>query len=340
VSDYPIDVSSSGTVLLGPHICCDGFHYGLPVRVQTHVHLDHMDDFNTSKGYQHILLSDPTRALLIAEFNADLPYRENVRQATLNTEYEHHGCRLTLVSSGHMLGAVQVKVELEDGTTVGYSGDFHWPLDDPIQVEGLVVDSTYGSPDSVRNYSQDEAEDCFLELVLAKLRQGPVHVKANRGTIQRALNVLSGNVGPTLLGSPRLCRENEIYQQYGYGLDSLVPLDSPEGRACLQERSFVRLYGRGDVLPIDPTGSTITLSAYMSNSDTPLLQYSERAYRVALSNHADFEGTMAYVEATGASYVVTDNTRGPAVELAREIKARLGVPARPSSTELTYAWGE
>lgn len=50
----------------------------------------------------------------------------------------------------------------------------------------------------------------------------------------------------------------------------------------------------------------ITCSAYMVNTDHPLLQFSDRAYRVALSNHADFEGTLAYVEATGAKRVVTD----------------------------------
>ena len=79
-------------------------------------------------------------------------------------------------------------------------------------------------------------------------------------------------------------------------------------------------------------GTSITCSAYMVNTDHPLLQFSERAYRVALSNHADFEGTLAYVEATGAQRVVTDNTRSHGVDLAIAINNRLpGVRAEPST---------
>jgi putative mRNA 3-end processing factor len=55
----------------------------------------------------------------------------------------------------------------------------------------------------------------------------------------------------------------------------------------------------------------------------PVLEYSDRAYRVALSNHADFLGTLDYVLATRAKYVVTDNTRGRGVELAQAISERL-----------------
>ena len=46
--------------------------------VQTHVHSDHMSGFESSKGYQTILCSSGTRALLIKERNADLPYRANL----------------------------------------------------------------------------------------------------------------------------------------------------------------------------------------------------------------------------------------------------------------------
>ena len=49
--NYPIDVAMpSGAVLLGPNVVCDGFIREAAARVQTHVHLDHMDGFETSKG--------------------------------------------------------------------------------------------------------------------------------------------------------------------------------------------------------------------------------------------------------------------------------------------------
>ena len=77
----------------------------------------------------------------------------------------------------------------------------------------------------------------------------------------------------------------------------------------------------------------------MARRDEPMMEYSPRAYRVALSNHADFHGTLDYVRATNAKYVVTDNTRTHGVELAEAIGERLGVDARPSSNFQSREWG-
>ena len=70
----------------------------------------------------------------------------------------------------------------------------------------------------------------------------------------------------------------------------------------------------------------------MTSADHPLMTYSDRAYTVALSNHADFHETLKYVEATGAKKVVTDNTRSHGVDLAIAINNRLpSVQAQPST---------
>lgn len=333
-SDYPLDVAASGAVLLGSSISCDGFHYSSDVRVQTHIHDDHMMEFETSKGNQLIVTSDATYALLENDLNADIPYRQNIKVLKPLAIFNYEATEIELVSSEHMLGSVQVAVTSPGAPRIGYSGDFRWPLERVITVEALVVDSTYGSPESLRKYSQDEAEERFLGLVIDRLRYGPVHVYAHRGTIQRALQILSGNVTCPLLGSPRLCAEIEVYRRFGYPID-VTATSAGE----IKPDRFITFYGKGDGKPIDPVGSTISLSAFMSKVDDPVLRYSERAYRVALSNHADFEGTLEYVEATGAQYVVADNTRGRGVELAQEIKSRLGIEARPSLGEATYEWG-
>ena len=57
-------------------------------------------------------------------------------------------------------------------------------------------------------------------------------------------------------------------------------------------------------------------------------------------DHADFDGTLAYIKATGAKYVISDNSRGGhACELAMEIKNQLGIEANPSTNSITYEWG-
>ena len=66
------------------------------------------------------------------------------------------------------------------------------------------------------------------------------------------------------------------------------------------------------------------------------------SYRLSMSNHADFNGRIEYIKATGASYVVTDNSGGrggKAVDLANYIKYTLGIACRPSSGEFSLSWG-
>lgn len=338
MKSFPINVSPTGAVLLGNCIACDGFRRDCEVRVQTHVHDDHMDHFETSKGFQDIYLSEATRMLLIAEFDADLMIRQNLKVLELGTSNEVMGHLVRLLPSDHMLGSVQVEVELPDGLRLGYSGDFHWPLNDVIQVDALVVDSTYGSPTNKREYSQGQAEEALLKVVLEKLKQGPVNIKAHRGTLQRALHVLSGNVSAGFVGSTKLCAEVDVYRSFGYAIDPIKSLKAfNEGE--MVAHPYIRFYGKGDRLPIDPPGTTITLSAFMSRPDDPLLVYSPRSCRVALSNHADFDGTIEYIRASGAKYVVTDNTRGHGVELAFEVRSRLGLAAVPSDVVYSNEWG-
>ena len=332
--DPIVDVLESGAVCLGSKVVCDGFAEGYPFRVQTHIHDDHMGDFDKSKGFQDFLMSPETYALLVAERNADLEFRDNIHQVDQGDERVlDDGSTLSLFPSNHMLGSCQVALELPDGLRVGYSSDFGWPLNEIIKVDELVVDSTYGSPTSVRRYTQEQAEECLLNLVCERLRHGSVHVKAHRGTIERVLHVLGGNVGVPILASERLIREVTVYQNHGFAIGDLYALDSDAGQSATKERSYVRLYSKGDGFGNEPIGGTsVTCSAYMANADDPLMTYSDRAYRVALSNHADFNETLEYIEATGARRVVTDNTRNHGVDLAVAINNRLsGVQAEPST---------
>jgi putative mRNA 3-end processing factor len=335
-----VDVVASGAVLLGDSVVCDGFQSNRAIRVQTHVHDDHMSDFESSKGFQDLYMSQATHKLLISEFNSDLEIRQNITTVAHGAPIECAEGRITLLSSGHMLGAVQVCLERPDGVRLGYSGDFHWPLTDVIKVDELVVDSTYGNENSVRAYTQEEAEIRLLQLVIRLLRKESVHIKAHRGTVQRALQILSGNVNVPLLASERLCKEVGVYQEFGCAVCDIVPTTSVKAEDTLKDGRYVRFYSKGDRSPVDSTGgSTIVLSAFMNKTEDPVIEYSEKSYSVALSNHADFEGTIAYIAETGAKRIITDNTRGSGVELALGIQRRLGIEAKPSSNSDSREWG-
>ncbi len=337
-----VDVLDSGAVVLGENIVCDGYAPGCEFRVQTHIHDDHMGGFDRSKGCQDIVLSPETRSLLIAEYNADLPYRDNLLPISRGDVRElQDGSVVQLLASNHILGSCQVAVHYPDGRRVGYSGDFGWPLDKVIEVEELVVDSTYGSPRSVRQYTQAEAEARLMEVVMQRLRYGCVHIRAHRGTVERVLQVLGGDIGVPVLASERLIREASVYQQHGFAVGTLVRLESDDGTHAMKQHSYVRLYSKGDGFgnELAGDGTTIVCSAFMADADEPLKAFSDRAYSVVLSNHADFGETLEYVRATGAKLVVTDNTRNHGQELAIAINQRLnGVAALASTNRQLAAW--
>src|SRR5690242_1078839 len=105
VVDWEVDVYPSGAVRLGPDIVCDGFLHNARARVQTHIHADHLVDFDTSKGFQDIIASHVSRELLLAMRNADLPYRENLRGVDWGAEHSFGGSAVRLRPSGHILGS-------------------------------------------------------------------------------------------------------------------------------------------------------------------------------------------------------------------------------------------
>ncbi len=336
MSDFSADVFDSGAVRLGSHVICDGFVEGYSFRIQTHIHDDHMMDFNTSKGRQDLFMSIETFALLDAFLNAEIPYRSNFHQIQRGIEHElPNNSKLLLLPSNHMLGSCQVELHLANKIKVGYSGDFGWPLDEVIQVDELVVDSTYGSPYSIRGYTQATAEECLLELVCKCLRQGSVHIYAHRGTVERVLHTIEGNVSVPILATERLIQEVEVYQKHGIVLGRLVRINSDAGKYAIKQRSYIRLYSKGDGFGNEPIAdSSIKCSAYMAthSTNTPLTKFSERSFSVALSNHADFLETLEYIQASGARTVITDNTRNHGVDLANAINERLlGVRAWPST---------
>lgn len=337
-----VDVFDNGAVRLGANLVCDGFAEGFDFRVQTHIHDDHMGDFNKSKGLQDIFMSRETKALLISELNADIEYRDNIIPVDWGSEKVlEDGTKLTFVRSGHMLGSAQVLVEHPDGLRCGYSGDFAWPINDVIQVDELVIDSTYGSPASVREYTQGEAESRLLEICSQRLRRGSVHIHAHRGTIERVLHVLSTNIGAPILGSERLIREISVYQANGFALGTVTRIDSEKGRNALNGQSYIRLYAKGDGFRNELIeGTSISCSAFMTKRDNPVIEYSERAFGVALTNHADFMGTIEYIRATGAKKVITDNTRSHGVNLAIAINSQIkGANAQPSSNHAAISAG-
>lgn len=326
-----VRMSSGGGIVLGSGVVCDGFDEQCNVRVQTHIHRDHMDKFASSKGNGDIVCSKITRELLIVELNNELAYRSNLIPLDFNVRlYYEDNLSVVLLDAGHMAGSAQVMVTHQDGVRTGYSGDFSWPLDSVIeQPDVLVLDATYGSPDAVRRFSQRDADERFVEEALRRVKDGPVFVWAHRGTLHRAIGLLD-DVPVPLLGSKLRIRESSVYRKYGHVQADLMDANSDEGKSAIASGHFVMFEGPGDVKRERRAREhQIVLSAHrIVQEQEPLLAFSDYSCRIALSDHADFEGVLAYVDAVRPKRVLTDASRARyAGVLALEIASRFGIPA-------------
>ncbi|WP_146220438.1 hypothetical protein [Geodermatophilus normandii] len=230
---------------------------------------------------------------------------------------------MELLDAGHMLGSAQVVATYSDGYRVGYSGDFSWPLSSVAQVDELVVDAAYGSDKAVRRFSRDKAESDFLELVTERLLRGPVVVKAHRGTLHRAAILLFGSVRNPIVVSEKVAQELQVYAGYGLATDVCTEPNVSSG-------AYVKLIGHREAIESQVVGraTVVTLTGFRMRSE-PIQYISDRGYNVCLSDHADYEETLLYVERSGAKRIRVDNTRhGNGVELALGISERLGLEVR------------
>jgi len=341
-----VKINDKGAIVLGKRVSCDGFLNNKGFRVQTHVHEDHMRSFNSSLGYQEgVILTKPTLDLIsIIKNKPDLDCRNNIHVVEGNQSKRLDGFRVDFLDSGHMLGSVQVAVEYDNGLKLGYSGDFGWPLDNIIQVDELVIDSTYGLPESVRSFSQDYIEECLLELVNEYLTANPVYIISHRGTIQRALKCLNQNINVPVIVSKKLLKEIEVFNKYGYGIINCFLPFSNEGQDIMKEGKYIRFYGTGDILPNDTSGYTcINLKAIFGRNPEPVINHGNNSFTIPYSNHADFDETLEYVYSTNAKKVLTDPIRSSyknAKELAWEIKKRLKIDATTYHPISSSYWGE
>jgi len=335
-----IDMSCNGAIKLGSNVTCDGFVDGYKYRVQSHIHDDHMSGFDCSKGFQTIFMSEATKSFLELR-HWDLRARANVISLSPYQVYRDNGMTIQLIPSGHMLGAVQVAVTTPTGDTLGYSGDFSWPLETVVRVDRLVLDATYGDPSSVRHFSQEDADDCFREIILQQTKRGPVIIKAHRGTLFRAYELLNGLVPYPIIANKRKIEEARVCQEYGYFICQMYDLDLPEVKKLRKEGPYVGLFYIGEQIPYDHDDTTIiNLTAQCVHGQEPFLQFSESSFQIGMSDHADFNETLEYVQATGAKIVLTDSLRSNhATELAAALRKSLGIKATSAKLVYSLAWG-
>ena len=336
-----------GTILLGQSVRCDGAGIieedivNRRLSCYSHIHLDHMTGFHDSlQDSDLVLVTKATRDLLIRWKGPWLRRKRNLVGVDFHHAIEFRGDKITLLPSGHMLGSAQVLVE-SDGLKALYSGDFNMPGAATIDsVDVLILDPTHGDPES-RLHPHAERQLDYLEMLVSeRLRERmPVLVRAPNGKLQYLMRHLRNRLsGDTMFVSDTDgIALADTYSSFAMPCGSVVNEDSQTFYALASDAGTPYVRFSGMQAPVPPFESdkirTIRVGTRpdYSNPDTD-------NYQISLSDHADYDGIMRYVNALNPRLVIVDNSvrasESVAASLAEGIRDRLGIEAvlqgRPS----------
>lgn len=274
--------------------------------VITHAHADH-----ARVGHGDYLAAAPSEGVLRARLGdirlQTLPYGERI---------VHHGVTLSLHPAGHVLGSAQVRLEHRGEVWVA-SGDYKVGADptcdafEPVPCHVFITESTFGLP--IYRWCPDDElfagiNDWWARNVLA----GRASVLAcySFGKAQRVLAGVDASIGPIVVHGA-VVPLNAAYRAAGVPLPEAVHVTEVKDRADLRRALVVcppaavaspwlRRFG---------DASTAFASGWMQVRGTRRRGGWDRGF--ALSDHADWPGLLAAIEATGAQRVIVTHGSGP-----------------------------
>ena len=87
---------------------------------------------------------------------------------------------MKLIESKHILGASQIEINDDKIGRMGYSGDFGEDIDDYIDVDLLVMDSSYSGKHNNRKWSMEYAMESLVDDIKQNLGKKDINLVAMR----------------------------------------------------------------------------------------------------------------------------------------------------------------
>jgi len=305
--------SSDTNIGIREDIVIDGFQYDALLRVQSHFHTDHTIDMHKSKLDHEIVMSHATRDILSSNENSqDIKVRPGIIGIDQNKIFKFNDFEILLIHNAHVLGSCQVAVTY-NGYSIGYSGDFNKPTDH-INVDHLVIDGSVAGIFRQRKYSRDQSIDELIKLISDKITSKPIIIKAHSGLLEKIYFWISDifyNV--PRIGDYKFIDSLNIHSEYNYGqVSNIFGKSTKDGKSFLKSGSpyirFVRQ--KEDVFNIEEK-IVINCTRLGDNDEQPLVQSTKNfnSYNLSLSDHADINATMEYIEQVNPSLISADAIR-------------------------------
>ncbi len=286
----------------------------------THAHLDH------SKGLRfHDVEKSSTRETgeIASRYGRltrwrPLPYGEKVEVGGL--EVEAH-------NAGHVLGSASYEVSTSDGRLL-YTGDMQFKdtltlkAAEPVDCDVLVIEATFGSP-FFKFPERGEIVRDMVEWAFKTVRDGRIPTfrtdsLGNAQEIVRAFNMLTNL--PVVVHR-RIAEINQVYEEHGISLEFLIS-GSEEAREVEASGECILIIPKN--LKVDDPRFKVALVSGWS-----LLYGGRRGDSFPLSDHADFNQLIEFIEACKPRVVLTCFGGRFNRVLAQQVEKRMGIEARP-----------
>ncbi len=285
----------------------------------THAHSDHAKVCK-SKEKTFFLTSETNELIKVREkkeFNAkEIPFKK---------KFSVEGNEFSFFSSGHILGSSQIQVNSGE---IVFTSDFK--LSDSVlfkgakilEAETLVIESTFGLPDFVfpeRNKIYEELE----KYAKYELKENKLLILGGYsiGKAQELTKISNEFLNEIPLIHESILKPNNVYKKNGVDLGKFELLDHnlKEFNVLILPPHLIK----PDLIKALEISSGRKISPVFASGWKG--NFGFKAF--PLSDHADFNQLLEYVEKSNPKNVLTNH--GFAKELASSIRRKLGINARP-----------
>jgi putative mRNA 3-end processing factor len=265
----------------------------------THAHSDH-----ARPGSNSYLAAESGADVLRERLGSD----PNIQTMRFGESIDHHGVRVSLHPAGHVLGSAQVRIEYRGEVWV-ISGDYKLHADptcepfEPLQCHTFITESTFGLP----IYRWPDPDVVFQQINewwrenQQRKRTSIIYAYA-LGKAQRILNGIDASIGPLIVHGA-IARYLEPYAGAGVKLPQTLPAEpeivkSTRGTALVMappsaaNSPWLRKFGKQ---------SPAFASGWMQVRGNRRRANMDRGF--VLSDHADWDGLLSTIRATGAQRI-------------------------------------
>ena len=189
--------------------------------------------------------------------------------------------------------------------------------------------------------SPKKLEDNFAEMIQGILDQKySVLISAANGKSEQLMDSLrKRGITVPFLATEVKCRLAKVYQEFNYQIEEIhqirlnvnnevIPYNPSDAttRQIIASKKYVGFIGLNSVPKRDQSTFLIQVSRYFQWNDPeePMIEYpKEKKICAVLSDHADFNGIMGYIEKSRPKLVIPKG--GNQSVFAEEVRSRFGV---------------